>query len=773
MSRDCFKVLLFILSVGTTVHNLGTLLEGAGEKTCVINHFLETGNWNHCAVVGFKSENKLESAFCTEPIFGGIRLSWAKLDLVWCEKYEKFRHSALECDASDALVSASPEKNFKRNASNKYHLQLAKLYRKKSVPIYHSAAFGGKTWVQVVSFAGFSGGLCFSSGSSSGILFSGASNLNSNSLLASANNFSLNAHLATLKCFLELLIDQVSGILKKLSGMELVPMATPFSVPFLVIPISLVLKLDVNMALNDMMLASVSPLSAVDDVIHNFGSSFSKVLTSKVGGLKSKMVAFEVSIGLVLEKLNHLCSGMNNPVKQEDIVCWHKYMDNVISVVTKTKLKDKVHPWIMNKFNGSGYLDADVAIIMNASLAKHMYKVFKMFSRLISVKLLFKNNLSVIVLGLYVSATLVKRLKHSQVVNSMVVEALNGSTFVVLSGDFNENDFGHSTSFKKCLDLGLLNSLHDFSLHKLFTWSNLRGVQKCIDFILVSNDLRSSSFNQRVYCLVEFFDSDHLVVSMDISLGGLLNSQLNLICKQAAKEKWKYKVNNINSEVWKKFRNTSLAAASKTASDFEYYKTKGDINRMWTQLCWMMCSAVEATLMKTWYRDSKLVKTAVSSRFHKLKLLAAENSQIQAAIDKHIEAFVDNKGQMIRSVLEKPFRKVMLDHLVDNKDLVLKPDLVKGRMDSIIEDWIRKCAIKSSVSFCWQEQFFSFNYVNDSAFSDVIKQIDFDEFLLVVKNLPDGKAVRLSGSVVKDALEKGRELWLVLQDMRKAYDSVG
>ncbi|KAG9298530.1 hypothetical protein G9A89_018889 [Geosiphon pyriformis] len=50
-----------------------------------------------------------------------------------------------------------------------------------------------------------------------------------------------------------------------------------------------------------------------------------------------------------------------------------------------------------------------------------------------------------------------------------------------------------------------------------------------------------------------------------------------------------------------------------------------------------------------------------------------------------------------------------------------------------------------------------------------MSQIDFDEFLLVVKDFLDGKA---AGFVVEDALEKNRKLWLVLQNMRKAYDSI-
>ncbi|KAG9292238.1 hypothetical protein G9A89_023958 [Geosiphon pyriformis] len=315
----------------------------------------------------------------------------------------------------------------------------------------------------------------------------------------------------------------------------------------------------------------------------------------------------------------------------------------MISVVTETKLKDKVCSWIMNKFDGiqvftsgleSGYLGADIAIIMDVSLAKYVCKVSKVSGRLISVKLLFKNKLLVTVLGLYVGATLEKRLAHFHIVNSIVAEALNDSIFIVLGGDFNKNDSGCSASFKKCLNL--------------------------------------------------------------------------------------------------------------------------------------MHSAVEATFVKTWSWNSGLVKTAAFSRFHKLELLATKDSWIWVAINKYMEVFVDNKGQMIRSVLEKSFRKVTLDHLVNNKDLVLEPDLVKGRVDSIMENSTRKCTVKSLVSSCWQVQFFPLNHVSDNAFCGVIKQIDLDEFLLVVKNLPDGKATGLSGYKIHDGLDQ-REvfspfLWRIFYD---------
>ncbi|KAG9307238.1 hypothetical protein G9A89_017066 [Geosiphon pyriformis] len=311
--RDRFRVLLFILPVGTMAHNLGTLLDKTGKKTCIINRSLETGNKICCAVISFESNDNLEFVFRTELILGGIKLFWARIDLIQCKKCRKFGHSAMKYDAFVVFLP-KPSRTFKRITSDRRCLQLAKLYKKKSVLISRSTAFGGKFWTQMVTLAGLSGGLCFSSGSSSSssLSLSGASDSDSGFSLTSANTSSLNAYLATLECSLELLMDQVSGILKKLSGMELKSTATPSSIPSLFTPTFLVPHLDGDMVLDNIILASTLSLLAVDNMVHDFSSSFSKILISKVGGLESKMVAFEVLIGLVLEKLNCLCSGVGS-----------------------------------------------------------------------------------------------------------------------------------------------------------------------------------------------------------------------------------------------------------------------------------------------------------------------------------------------------------------------------------------------------------------------------------------------------------------------------
>ncbi|KAG9300426.1 hypothetical protein G9A89_010051 [Geosiphon pyriformis] len=144
VSRDWFRTLLFTLLMGTTAHDLGTFLEDVGEKTCIINCSLNSGNKICCAVVGFESENTIKSAYCTELIFGGIKLSWARWDLVHCKKCGLLGHSVLECDVPSSPIT-KPSKIVKRVTLEDCCLQLMKLYAKKSVPISRSAAFGNKS----------------------------------------------------------------------------------------------------------------------------------------------------------------------------------------------------------------------------------------------------------------------------------------------------------------------------------------------------------------------------------------------------------------------------------------------------------------------------------------------------------------------------------------------------------------------------------------------------------------------------------------------------
>ncbi|KAG9304587.1 hypothetical protein G9A89_020151 [Geosiphon pyriformis] len=764
--EDCFRALLFTLSVRTTAHDLSNLLDNTGGKTCIINHFLDTGNRVHCAVVGFESKNDLDSAFLTEPVLGGVCLSWARLNLVQCRKCGRLGHLALECDMSDMPPSELLSLFNKKHAPGVDHFQLAKLYAKKNV----------------VFFASTSSGSPSGSDLGVGLFLFATSGLGGSSLFSTINDSFLNAHLASLEHSLELLAKQVSGIVRKLSFVELVPLVLSAGASPLVGSAPLVSVLNSDMAL-DGELVSFTPYPLSADLGAGFSSSSLKVLTIKMGGLESKMLALEASVNSVLARLDLLsCNvqGINIPVKQVDVLHWHVESGLMVSFVTETKLRSSIGPWIKDKFDGVqaftfgldvSFLNAGVAIIMNNFLAHHVSKVEEVPGWVIVVWLLFRNKLLVSVIGLYASASSGIHFGQASVVNSLIAKTINSSTFVVFGGDFNENRSGKSTNLKFCL-------------------GNSRGIEKIIDFIFVNENLVSAVAGYRVGSISDFFNTNHNAVMVSIGLGGLLNVHLNsLHCSFAmildiidefyvtAAElnldvMWsllkKMLVNSANRTFFRCWFNEFQCSKNKHSSKFlglellivKIVKKFGSANtsdfdclvRKWSTLnadkALVLVDMVQSSqkkvnilkflsIIKRGYRKSKMYES---------KLL--QEASIRDAIGKCMEKFCSDKGSMIRSVLDQPFQKVVLDYLVVNDEFVLE-----------------------------LEKYTPLAHIKDDTFSGIMSAVSLNELLLVIGDLPMGTSTQSPvfavGSVVKDALEKNRELWLVLQDMHKAYDSVG
>ncbi|KAG9289994.1 hypothetical protein G9A89_010300 [Geosiphon pyriformis] len=93
---------------------------------------------------------------------------------------------------------------------------------------------------------------------------------------------------------------------------------------------------------------------------------------------------------------------------------------------------------------------------------------FSVFLEVKRLKNMLKG-LSALVLRIYVGASLAVWLFQADKINSIIAKAMNESSFIVLGGDFNKNGFHKCPSFKKCLDLGLVNFLGSSSYVKMPT----------------------------------------------------------------------------------------------------------------------------------------------------------------------------------------------------------------------------------------------------------------------------------------------------------------
>ncbi|KAG9286736.1 hypothetical protein G9A89_012286 [Geosiphon pyriformis] len=236
---------------------------------------------------------------------------------------------------------------------------------------------------------------------------------------------------------------------------------------------------------------------------------------------------------------------MNIPAKQNDIIQWHKDINNLVLIFTETKLRNKACLWLVDKFDDvcvffsgldSGYVGADVVIVMNRSLARHVYKISEISDHLFCIRLLFKNKLLVSILGLYAGAFLATQFFQTDEINSLIVRAVNKSSFVILGGNFNEDGFHKCTSFKKYHNLGLINSLNRSFFAKAPTWSNSQGVAKTIDYVFVFLNLVNAIMQCNVFIVSRHFDMDHKAVFVSLGLGGFLDMRLNFLYKQVNKD---------------------------------------------------------------------------------------------------------------------------------------------------------------------------------------------------------------------------------------------
>ncbi|KAG9289003.1 hypothetical protein G9A89_015552 [Geosiphon pyriformis] len=541
-----------------------------------------------------------------------------------------------------------------------------------------------------------------------------------------------------------------------------------------------------------------------------------------------------------------------------------------------------------------GFFGAEVAIIMDNLLVQHVSKVEEVPGCAILVCLFFKGKVSVSVVDLYACVSPSNQFRQVPSINFFIVWMVNSSSFVVLGSDFNEGKSKKSASFSFCLSLGLVNFF---------------GTEKVIDHIFINGSLISVAVSCRVESVTEFFDTDHRAVLVSMSLGGFLDMCLDDIHRNAIKNHWKFKLKNVDTNGWEHFMECSSAKFLKRSGVFHNAEHSGDLNGMWNVLRNVIIDSANVIFSRLWFSEFDSMRNRASSRFHGLEMLmskivnsmktglsletghfvrvmidesaktedivhhisvvkkeyhrskyyesrVARDESIRVAVAKCMENFCSNKRRMIKNILDRPFKKVVLDHLIVDDELILEPQAVKFSVDTIMESWMRKHLVSNVLPDWWLDQYALLDYVNNNMFSEVMCDISLDELLVVVKKLSNSKAAGLSGisnelwkhsgslalnsllnilnrclksgsvstqpivfietawkilskilsnriflacskydilhddnfsvlkntstqspiftvnSIVEDALEKNRELWLVLQDMHKAYNSV-
>ncbi|KAG9290569.1 hypothetical protein G9A89_020939 [Geosiphon pyriformis] len=204
-SRDRFRALLYTLPIGTNTYDLWDFLDLVGGKTCVIDCNPVDYTHAHCTSVGFESEDVLLWAMVNMPVIKDICLCWSHLSTALCSSCNSLGYTSLVCKSDDVSLGS---KSKRAPLSAQDWFRLAKIYERKSAPIFRPLAFGGKTWASVVGFP--------PSSTFHGYDSQLGSIRNGKPLPPVVNN--LEKHLVSIKSSLVSLIEQIGELAKRLES---------------------------------------------------------------------------------------------------------------------------------------------------------------------------------------------------------------------------------------------------------------------------------------------------------------------------------------------------------------------------------------------------------------------------------------------------------------------------------------------------------------------------------------------------------------------------
>ncbi|KAG9304496.1 hypothetical protein G9A89_020060 [Geosiphon pyriformis] len=633
--RDAHRAFLYTLPVETNMYDIWDYVNLVGKKTCIIDHHPVTYAQAKCAIVCFESTEFLNTIMGT----------------TLCEKTG---YTSLSFSVSENFsLGKSPY----RMLSNVDKSRLAVIYSKHSASIASKIASRSLFPLLPVK----------------NDLINPGFSLKIKPTLPVA--FDVKKRFAVLESSFTSLTGQISKLAKRLD--LLIPAVFQSSSGLG----DIVMREDLSVVTSGKTTALLELFSSPDMV------KFKNMLE----GLSTSVLSLSAHLdSLVLENIVH----------------WHVESGNMVLIVTEMKLKSGCKLWIINKFDGvrifsfgvdKRFLGAGVAIIMNNSLAHHVSKIDEIPGRVISVCFLFKGKLLVMVLGLYAGAFF--GIRFDQAIESNLRGAKKTIDYIFVSDSLSLAVAGQivasvsdyfNTDHKAVMvsvGLGGLLNVHLNGLHKQANKNQWKF--KIADV----NSPKWAYFKE--YSLVEFFSvvNEFLVASNGGDFDFMWSCLVKVLVNSADKvfsRHWFREIKCSSNKQSSKFFRLELLVAKlvKSLQSGNAFRTGSLLN------AWLIANEYKALEIQDMLNNSAssedvfvclsgLKKSYYCSKMHKAK--AAEAAVIRHAIDKRMENFYTNKDCMIRSILDRPFHKVVFDHLVMDNELVLDSGKVKSKVDVIME----------------------------------------------------------------------------------------
>jgi preprotein translocase subunit SecD len=151
----------------------------------------------------------------------------------------------------------------------------------------------------------------------------------------------------------------------------------------------------------------------------------------------------------------------------------------------------------------------------------------------------------------------------------------------------------------------------------------------------------------------------------------------------------------------------------------------------------------------------------------------AQRRRIEENIDKRCEMIKTDQGKMLASLLNKPYKKIVLDRLIKQEEeetyLITKPEEIKTNVVEHYRMQFRKRNTKlETMTEKWKEIYEPRESIKEEWYTEVEKEIKEKEWEEVLRELKTGTASGISGIsyiLIKKAGAKTQEVFRSFTDL--------
>ena len=125
-------------------------------------------------------------------------------------------------------------------------------------------------------------------------------------------------------------------------------------------------------------------------------------------------------------------------------------------------------------------------------------------------------------------------------------------------------------------------------------------------------------------------------------------------------------------------------------------------------------------ILKQLRKDIQVIKAAEGRK--------AKSEEIEEAIRANQQNFETNRGQMLNNILEKPFKTISINKVIDNDKIIENPPEVKEAVRQHFCQWYKQRNHTNWPSQSWKEQYNSITQINNNTFNSISDTITETEF---------------------------------------------